>query len=72
MAKLLKLPKLPKKQSKEILQAEVDSTLAEALRAELKAKGIKIREFMEWSAKAYLLNSNPKEAERLGIDSDDV
>lgn len=58
---------LPVAEEKRLLQAEVNLELCDAVLREMKRRKVKIRQVMEWGLRAYLLATNPKEAERLGI-----
>lgn len=62
---------LPQNEKKRLMQAEVNLDLFNAVSKEMERKGLKIRQVMEWGLRAYLKASNPKEASRLGINSDD-
>jgi hypothetical protein len=67
----INLPKLPQKAKKKILQGEIRAEIHSALIDELDRNGVKICEMLDWSARAYLLTSNPKEAAKLGIFAED-
>lgn len=60
-------PPLPKYESKRPIQVEVGIELFEAVHKELVKRNLKIREAVIWGLKFYLLKSNPKAAEELGI-----
>lgn len=61
----------PQKDEKRLIQAEVDISLFNAVEREM-PKGVKIRQVVEYGLKAYLLRTNPKEAERLGIHQEKI
>lgn len=61
---------LPQNERKRLMQAEVNLELFNAVHREMERKDLKIRQVMEWGLRAFLLASNPKEAQRLGIKSD--
>lgn len=67
------VPELPVPRETRLVQAEVPRELFEAVHRELEGtkqrgkKKTKINEAVKWGLQAYLLNVNPKAAERLGI-----
>ena len=61
---------LPQNEKKRLMQAEVNLDLFSAVHREMERKELKIRQVMEWGLRAFLLASNPKEAARLGIKSE--
>ena len=58
---------LPFNEAKRLIQAEVNQELWEAVEREMAKRKVKIRQIMEWGLRGYLLETNPKEAEKLGI-----
>lgn len=67
-----KVPPLPASvEQKRLVQAEVNRRLFTAIEKEIaRKKGLSIRKVMEWGLRAYLLNSNPEEAAKLGITAE--
>lgn len=61
---------LPQTEKKRLMQAEVNLELFNAVHKEMERRGLKIRNLMEWGLKAFLLQSNPREAARLGISNE--
>jgi hypothetical protein len=58
---------LPQNEKKRLMQAEVAVDLFDAAHKEMKRKHLKIRQVMEFGLRAFLLQSNPEAARKLGI-----
>jgi len=58
---------IPKPKEREAVNFSIDKELFEAVKKDLRLRKIRIREVIEWALKIYLIKSNPKEAERLGL-----
>lgn len=67
MKNLPPLPTPSKSKKKILRQAEIDLDLWQAVEREMKLRNDKIREAMTYGFQAYLLKTNPKAAEKLGI-----
>jgi hypothetical protein len=64
--------KLPGPEPKIPLQVEINTELYNAVERERKQRHLKKRQIVEYGFRAFLLATNPKEAERLGIKSSNV
>lgn len=65
------LPKSTKHEKKAMMQAEINMDLRDAVKREIKSRKLTDRQVVEWGLKAFLLSTNPKEAARLGITTED-
>jgi hypothetical protein len=61
-----KLP-LPHKTIQKPVLANVEVGLLEAIKREAKRQGITVTDVITWGLRQYLAETNPREAERLGI-----
>jgi len=58
---------LPTKEKRRLIQAEINTELAEAVSEEARKHKTKFRQLIEWSLSNYLLETNPRKAKELGI-----
>lgn len=65
------LPQLPSaKEETHICQAHVEKSLWSAVAGEMSRRNLTIRQVVNWGLRAFLLASNQREAQRLGIKSE--
>lgn len=62
---------LPTHEMKQLVQAEINSELCKAVKAEVRRQKISLRAATEYGLKRWLLEVNPTEAKRLGIVQED-
>lgn len=58
---------LPKNDEKRLVQAEVNKELFDACHGEMKKKGLKIRQVLEFGLRSFLVQSNPQLAKKMGL-----
>jgi hypothetical protein len=67
MMPISKLPPLPIKEKKRGIQVDIGERLFLAIEREKKMSKRTLTAIVEWGLRAYLLKSNPKLAEQIGI-----
>lgn len=67
MKKLPSLPKTKPHEERFLFQAEISKELWEIVQKEMKARKLTKRQVLEYGVHVFILQANPKEAERLGI-----